>query len=203
MAGTGMLQRGPIQPGAPMEDAPEDMPAQGDPGDEQPNVSPELQQQYDRFVVNGIQMIQASSGKIIERLKASQNPIEGLASATVMIVTRLEDSAESKGVKIDPEVLVNGGLEIMGTLAEVAEAANIHSFTEEEIENAGYAAMDQYGTARKQSGKLDEQAIGRDYQQMLEADKAGRLDEVLPGISEYARKVGGKGKPATAEAEAE
>lgn len=201
---TGMLQRDarPNQYAAGMPN--QTVAANPDLGEdqgEQPNVSPELQAQYEKFVTNGLTLIEKASPQLIKRMQVAQNPVEALATATVQVVTRLEDSAAKAGQQLAPEVLIHGGLEIMGTLAEAAEAAGVHTFTEEEIESASFAAMDQYGTLRE--GMLDKAAIGRDFQAMMEADKAGKLDEVMPGLSEYARKVGGgKGKPAEpAEAE--
>lgn len=155
---------------------------------EQPNVAPEEQEQYDRFVANGMKLVfaQGARDQIVNRIKAS-NPIEGLAAATVQIVRRLNESAGQKGMQVSPDVLMHGGLEIMGNIAELAEAANAHSYSEEEIEKAMYMALDQYGTQELQAGRIDKEAVANDLQEMMAADKEGRLEEALPGIEEKGR----------------
>tara|TARA_Y100000310_G_scaffold315824_1_gene366857 strand:- start:3318 stop:4037 length:720 start_codon:yes stop_codon:yes gene_type:complete len=165
-----------------------------DSGDETPNVSPQEQQQYDQFVGNGMKLIFAEGARdqIAERIRQS-DPIEGLAAATVMVVKRLSESAEAKGTQIPNDVLLHGGLEIMGNIAELAEAANVHKYSEDDIEQAMYQALDQYGTQELESGRLDKEGIAQDFQAMMEADQAGRIDEILPGIEEKARQIGGNG----------
>lgn len=162
-------------------------------GGEQPNVTPEEQAQYDRFVDNGLKIIfdEKTAPQILKRLQASGNPIEGLASATVNVVLGLKDSAEKAGQKLDPAVLLHGGAELMENIAELSDAAGVHKFTPEELEQATYAAMDQYGTIEKERGTLDTAAFEEDARMLLEADQAGRLDELLPGITEKAKQMGG------------
>lgn len=163
-----------------------------------PNVSPEEQRQYDAFVGNGIRLIfdERTAPTLLNRLKATQNPIEGLASTTVMVVDRLKDSAERSGAKLSPDVLMHGGIELMENIAELSRAANLHEYTPEEIENAMYAALDMYGTQELQRGTIDKNAIAQDFQALVEADRQGRLEEVLPGISAKAEEIQRRGRGA-------
>jgi len=155
------------------------------------SVSPEEQKQYDQFVKNGMNLIydEGGLGKIVESLKGGENPIGGLANTLVSVVSRLEDSAEQNKQQISGDVLYHGGVELMEQLAEMAEAAKIHEFSEEDLESALYLALDQYRAMRQEQGKLPEERLKADFQTMLQAENEGRLDEILPGIEEYAQKA--------------
>jgi hypothetical protein len=169
--------------------APADDTAEGE-GGEQPNVSPEEQAQYDQFVANGMKLIfnEKVAPALIQRLQADPNPIHGLAATSVMIVSKLVESARQNGKEIDPDVIMHGGTEIMSSVAELAKAAKIHDFTPDEQEKAFYAAADMYTDQQAKNGTLDKRAFARDAQTLIQADKAGKLDEVLPGASEAAAK---------------
>jgi hypothetical protein len=59
------------------------------------------------------------------------------------------------------------------------------------MEQAVYIALDLYATQEMQEGRLDPESALNDFQTMVDADKAGRLDEVIPGASaaaEHAKK---------------
>lgn len=163
---------------------------------EQPNVSPEEQAQYDQFIDNGLRLIfdKKTAPSILQRIEASPSPSEGLAAATVSVVTRLKDSAEQKGMKIDDAVLFHGGVELMENIAELSDAAGVHKFTPDEIEVAMYQALDQYGTREIERGTIDKQKVADEFKMMVEADKAGRIDELIPGLSQRAKEIKARGQ---------
>lgn len=149
-----------------------------------PNVSPEEQQAYNQFVTNGMKLMYSDQvmPKVLERIKGNGNPIEGLAGATVMLVSRLDDSAQAQGQAIDADVKFQGASELMEQLAELAQTAGIHEYAPEEIEAAVYLALDTYRALRQQQGRLDMGAINEDMRTLVQADQAGRLGELLPGV---------------------
>ncbi len=154
--------------------------------DETPsNVSPEEQEAYDTFVSNGLQLM-SKGGKIndaiLQRLEATGDPIDDLANATVMIVVTLVESAANSNAPVPDEVVMHGGVEILEHLVELAEKAGIHDYTEKEMEGALYRALDYYREWGKQSGRVDEEALKGEFEQIVEADRSGRLDAVLPGL---------------------
>lgn len=174
--------------GSDMESQMED---QGEGGD-QPNVTPDEQNAYNQFVVNGMKLIfnEATTPKLIQRLQADENPIHALAATTVAIVSKLKASAESAGQQVSPDILMHGGTELMSNIAELAKAAKVHTYTPDEQEKALYTAMDMYSNQEMQKGTLDKEGFARDFQTLVAADKAGKLDEVLPGASEAAARMG-------------
>lgn len=169
------------------------MPNPGKEGD-QPNVSPQEQAQYTKFVDNGLKVIfdRKTVPGLLKRIKAGDSPAEGLASSTVMIVTALKDSAERQGQQIDDAVLLHGGQELMENIAELSNAAKVHTFTPDEIESAMYSALDQFGTREMERGTLDKEKLAREFQTMMDADKAGKIDDVIPGLSQRAREIEAK-----------
>ena len=154
--------------------------------EEQPNVSPDEQRIYDQFVNNAFSVIydEKSLPSIIESLKGDGNPVEGLANTAVGVVVRVQDSAEQAGQALPPEVVFNAGAEILEDLAGLAEKAGVHEFTPEELEGATFQAMDRY---RELKGGADGTALAgakEDFNKIVAIDQAGRLDEVVPGLSE-------------------
>lgn len=159
---------------------------------EQPNVTPEEQAAYDRFVDNGMQVIYSPQTfpKILDRMKQAPEPVEGLAAVGVMVVTRLKQSAEKAGQQISPDVMYQGGVELLEDLAELAEKAGIHSFTEDEIEGALYRALDMFREANADS--IDKGAVEQDWAALVQADQSGELDQAMPGLKEHFAGQGGE-----------
>jgi hypothetical protein len=145
---------------------------------------------YDTFVTNGMTMLydEKTMPQVLETIKGDDNPVEGLANAVAMIVLRLDDSAEQAGQQISGDVKFHGATELLEQMAELAEEAGIHEFGEEDMEAALYQAMDIYRTTRKEQGKLPEEEIGQDMQELMALNEAGRMNEVFPGLDEFAAK---------------
>lgn len=77
------------------------------------------------------------------------------------------------------DVVLHGGVAIIEELIEVAEAAKIHDFSEQDIEGITYRAMDLFRTA---SPRVDQDALKAEFGQVVEADRAGTLGKILPGL---------------------
>ena len=160
----------------------------GSPQEEEPNVTAEEQEQYNLFVTNGMKILHnmSSSKQLVEVIRGDGNPVQGLANALVLIVTKVEDSAKKGGQELTGDVLLHGGTELLEQIVEVAEAAGIHKFTEKQMESALYIAMDQYGQARQGQGALPDNQLRIDMQELQQADQQGNIEEMVPGITEYA-----------------
>ncbi|WP_022727211.1 hypothetical protein [Fodinicurvata sediminis] len=152
------------------------------------NVSPEMQAQYNRFVVNGMNLIydEQAMPQLLNAIEGDGNPIEGLGQTTATVTMRLEDSAEGQGNEIPVSVKYHGTSELLSLMVELAETAGIHEFSQDEMESAWFIALDTYRVTRQQQGKLNTEALEREFQVMKQADQEGWLDEMLPGVKEYA-----------------
>ncbi len=160
-------------------------PPTGQTGDEQPNVSPEEQQVYDIFVDNVFSALydEKALPQTIEALKGDGNPVDGLANTAVTAFIRVQDSAEEAGAPLSPDVLFHGGVEVVENLADFAEQAGIHTFKQEEIEAALFQAMDIYRSAKGGDGPPNPEIV-QDFEQIVALDKAGKIDEIAPGLTE-------------------
>lgn len=184
-------------PGAAPQGPATEVPAQpsnvrpGDAGDDESNVSPEEQTQYTEFVTNGMRLMNDEKGLdgLLQSIQGDGNPVEGLANTVASIVIRVEDSAQKNGMEISGDVLMQGGTELLEQAADLAEQAGIHEFSETELESALYMAMDIYRETRQQQGKLPTEALGQELEGLRTADREGSIEDMIPGITEYAEKA--------------
>ncbi len=184
MARHGLLtqQSGAAPPPGPATGAP----SPGATAEEQPNVSPEEQEQYNQFVNNAFSAIYDDKAlpQILESLKGDGDPVEGLANTAAMTVARVKDSARNAGQKVSPDVAFHAGSDILTDLAELSEKAGIHSFSDEEIDKARLRALDIFREMRGRDGGPAKEALARDFNEIVALDKAGRLDEIAPGLGQ-------------------
>jgi type III secretion system FlhB-like substrate exporter len=159
-------------------------------GEESSNVSPEEQAQYTQFVENAMAMMYDDKmmPTLIQQLKTGDKPAEALGNAVATIVMRLEDSAKDKGIDLSGDVMFHGATEILEQLVELAEAAGVE-VSEEDMESALYIGLDTYRSTRQQQGRLPTDEISQDMQELLQAEQEGTIDQMLPGISEYAQRA--------------
>lgn len=156
---------------------------------EEPNVSPEEQAQYDKFVGNAMELIYTEDGKVqdevLARLSTGNKPMDVLAQTTVWLVMLVENSAEQSGQRIEDDVLFHAAKEVHEQLIEVAEAADIHTFKEAEVQGSWYQALDMYREANSdEGGRFNPEVAAQEFAALNEADREGRADEVLPGFSQ-------------------
>lgn len=174
-----------------------------DPAHADGNVTPQEQQAYDMFVRNGMEIIFPGSGgvapSVLAHLKGefddvaeifanadpplTPSPTDNLAVAATAIVLALEASASQANAEITDDIVYHGGVEIIEQLTEVAEAAKLHDYSEQDQENALYRAVDLY---RVSSGRVDQEGLKAEFGQFVEADKQGpeALEQMAPGIGE-------------------
>ncbi len=166
-------------------------------------VTADEQGQYTEFVTNGMRLLHDEGGlkKTLEAIAGDGDPIEGLANVVAGIVMRVEDSATQSGAEISGDVLMQGGTELLEQAAELAEEADIHDFSEEELGQAHQQAMHLYMATRQQQGKLPPEKFAQDLQELQAAEQDGSLETMIPGIAEFAEQQVAKAsqaKPAAA-----
>lgn len=169
------------------------------------NVSPEEQAQYDRAIENAAQLmfdVKTNDFRpgIVEALQATDTPpqegaeqgqsqppkILALANAAVMIVSKLDDSAREAGDPLADSVLVEIGTDVVGMLAEQAEAQGVMEYSQDELDGAFITAADMYRAKAVADGRTDEDTLKGQWDELITADQEGRLGEVLPGAEQAA-----------------
>lgn len=155
----------------------------GDEQGEAPNVSPEEQAQYDQFMDRAFALAydERTFPTVMGRIAKAPDPVEGLAAATAMLVSRLKDTAARQNISLSPDVLYHGGAALLEDLADTAGKAGIHDFTPDEVEGALYRCLDLY-RSMEGGDPAGKQAVAQDWQALVQADRAGALGQMLPGL---------------------
>lgn len=166
-------------------------------------ASPEEQAQYDQFVSTAMDLMydDKMKGPLLDMLDGAQgsdggNPVEGLAMATVMVVSRVKQVAEQAGDQIDPIVLFHAGGEIMGQLADMSAAAGIKDYSEDpqSLHGAYYRAIDLYIEQARKNGEIDDAGAAQDLQRLLKADSDGQLEQIMMKLAQDDESGAGEGQ---------
>lgn len=135
----------------------------------------------------------------IQSLKTG-DPVQALAHVTLGVVSRVNDAATQAGEKLDPSVLLHGGLIVAQDIADfsnqIAKAQGTPTYTDKQINQAYLIAVDLFRAQQQASGQLDTNQAAQFLQAIKQAQQEGKLDEVLPGATEAAKQFG-KDAPAT------
>ena len=174
----------------------EEMPAEDeggfDPSQEQvlgqmTNASPEEQEQYNMFVSQAFNLIydEKMMPQIIEMLKGEGDPIEGLARAASMVISRIRRSAIEGGVDLSGDVLLHAGTEILEDLADLSREAEIKDYTQDPdaLEAAYFRALDIFRVELQENGELDPEANQADLELLAQMDEAGELETVFSNLA--------------------
>lgn len=195
----------PQAQGQPQQQAPQaamgsEMPA----GEDGEAATPEEQALYDRFVTTIMGVIypegpeqispaimQNLQGQFDERAQAmfaeaqppvQQSPTDFIAQTGVLLTIAVESAMERSGQQLPDDVVFHAGAEVMEMLIELAEAAGFVDLSDEEMQAVLLRAMDLYRIA---SPRVDPEALSAEFGQIVEADKAGNIDKVLPGATSF------------------
>lgn len=151
-------------------------------------ATPEQQDQYDRFVAVAMNLMYEPEmiPKLLELLSGGDDPVEGLARATVMITARVATKAEEGGEQLSGDVLFNAGAEIFNQLADVSDAAGIGNFAEDRdmLEAAYFRALDEFRMLMQDAGRGSQEAAQRDLQQLEAMSQSGDLESTLRKLAE-------------------
>ncbi|MGH6783998.1 MAG: hypothetical protein ACREBP_05175, partial [Sphingomicrobium sp.] len=108
--------------------------------------------------------------------------IMALAQSAVALVSKLDDDSRGAGSPVTDDVLLHGATAVIEELAEVADAAQIYDYTEDDMAGAFYQAVELYRPKLIADGRTTEETLKAQFAELDEADKAGRLGDVLPGM---------------------
>lgn len=150
-------------------------------------ASPEEQALYDRFVTRAMQLVtdDRMASKVIEMLKAPEDPREGLAQTAASIVFRVVQMAKEKGQDVPPDVLMHAGKEVFENIADFATALKIHDFNQdkEALDGAFYRAMDHFRILMTKNGYASKDQAMAGLKALQEADQSGRLARGIDSLS--------------------
>lgn len=163
--------------------------------DEDSNVTPEEQAQYSKFEENYLKMLYGENGEVnpdvLESLanpaatppemegQAPPPPVAALATTAVTIIQTLDDSAREAGKPVSDDVLLQGGIAVIEELAEIADAAQIYDYTEDEMSGAATVVMNMYRDKAIADGRTDEATLNQEWSEIQQANQEGRDSELL------------------------
>lgn len=167
------------------------------PDDQGEQATPEEQAKYEEFVKTGYGMMYAG-GKVspavlkmldddpTDLIAALGNgdefkqfsPLVALAATAAIITLKV---CEKTGEK-DGAIIMHGGKAIMEDLVEVAGKAGIKDYSEEEMNQAFHMGADLFRHAAESKGILDMSQAKEEWGQITAADKAGKLDDLIPQL---------------------
>ncbi len=111
------------------------------------------------------------------------NPaVMALANTAVQVVQKIDTAGFEAGNPVSDEVVYHAAVETIELLAEISEKAGIHDFSEEELTGALYQAVDLYRPIAEELGRTNEDTLKQQFGEISEADKQGKLGELLPGF---------------------
>lgn len=177
--------------------------AEGEDGREP--ATPEEQAQYDAFVKEGMKLIYAKGQvnpgilKLLdddpqdliailgEEVGQDFSPVIALAATATIVVLEVVRRADPKP---EGEIIMHGGAEILEDLADLAgqpgpDGQPIHTYTEDDVNQAMIHAVNLYRITATQAGMLDEEALAQEFADILNAQEDGTLGKMLPGIERY------------------
>lgn len=131
----------------------------------------------------------------------AKNPADLVAVVAITLLIAVDQQMNIGPMIAQPQegidagaIMMETGQTIIEALVEVAEAAKIHDFSQDEIDSAALRAADLYRTAAETIGLpgYNKQALTAAFAELVAADKAGTLGKVLPGLPGGAPMPGGK-----------
>lgn len=163
-------------------------------------ASEEEQAQYEAFVKDGLVLIY-EGGEVrpgilelldedpadlidvlgeVRELQDLTPSVRLAATAAIVVLEMVRRAGENRPAD---DVIYQGGKEILEDLANLATEAGIHDYSEEEINQGFLMAVDLYREAAAKEGLLDMNALKGQFDEIVTADKEGRLGEVLPELA--------------------
>lgn len=198
--------------GQPGTDAPQSDPMQADQGGEPAfggKATPEEQDQKARFVGRALELVYSDNAfpKIRDMLDGSgegDDPIEGLAQATAMVVGRVAGAAERSGIQLSPAVVLHAGTEVFEDLAHLSKMTGAKDYTQDQnaFHKAYYRAIDIYRTMLQGADEVDQKSAQDDFGKMQEMDQKGQLDPMFRTLAQNDNQQQG-GEPAAPDAAAD
>lgn len=109
-----------------------------------------------------------------------------LAATTVVVTLQVvTEWKEREGELPVADVVFHGGAALLEDLAELAAKRGMHDYSEEEIGEAFRMAADIYREAASAAGLLDMEPLKAEWDELVAADKEGRVGDLLPPLRQF------------------
>lgn len=149
------------------------------------DATPEEQELYDRFVLMAHMALysQQSVEKNAQHL-AEGDRVQAAADIISGIALRVSANARDKGVEIPGEVLFHAGMEFAEEVCgDFAKMVLGEELSEEETQNAFYAAVDKFGKSERATGAYTDEMAADDVNAIKQMADNGELDRVMAELN--------------------
>jgi hypothetical protein len=109
------------------------------------------------------------------------SPLVAIAATTVIIVIEIQKLASDEN--ISDAVVLHGSAAILEELVEVHMRTSKDQLSEDEVHKALSMAADIYREVGADQGLVDENALKDEFQQLVQADKSGKLADISPDLA--------------------
>lgn len=129
----------------------------------QGQATPKNQEQFDIFIANGVNIIheQKTTDAILNQIQKNPDPVDAIAKATLMVITRLEESAIANGIKVEDSVKIAGANQLMGEIINITESSGMEPLVEEQRYQAFSLAISMYLDRSVKSGKITKEQLAQ------------------------------------------
>lgn len=147
------------------------------------NIDQKTQEEFDIFVSNGMQILydEKVAQTVVSNIVNSDNPIQAIAQETLNIVERLEATSAENGVQISDGAKIQGANHIMGEIMSLAEDAGSPKLSEEQRKQCWDLAVSQYLDSGVKSGKISQDQLMSQAEQIQNAPVQETAQRTLPG----------------------
>jgi hypothetical protein len=156
-------------------------------------ASPEEQQQKDHFVKKAWELIYSDQmwPQILQMLEGGADdtqdgdPVQGLATATEMVVARVGQAAEQAGETLQPDVVYDAGADILEELADVSAIGKIKDYSKDPdaLEKAWFTALDMFRQRLADAGEIDQEGAKADLDKLVQMDQNGTLEKIMRDLA--------------------
>lgn len=125
-------------------------------------LTPELQEQLDMFVLNGMNIIyeEGVTEQLVQQMQVTKNKAQAIGQTVTTIITRLEDTATQSSVPLDPTIVLVGALKIMEELFILAEGTGqVGDITEDLVKETIGTIVGTYLQDAIQVGKITKEEL--------------------------------------------
>jgi hypothetical protein len=140
---------------------------------EEPNKGT-LQGDTHRIVTRGLELIHVpqTRDQVINALKTSPNPVQGVADQTVALIQRIDSLSRQEGKEINMEAKLFGGKELVDEIAELSEAAGAGALDDDDKDLATTVAVQDYLKGEIKAGRVDPEEL-----KAVMTEQMGSLDK--------------------------
>lgn len=164
-------------------------------GSQEEQMDPETQDQFDAFVANGLRMIYSDKvgDNIVKSIIGSDDPVKGVADATLMIVQRLESAMSKHKFQIGDTAKVHGANILMGEIITMAETGGLEPLSEDQRLECWTTALAQYLDEAISSGKITPEQLQEMSQQIQQTPEGQEIAQRYQQVDDQKSQGMGQG----------